>query len=36
MVETYPLDEAPKAFQRVENGKARFRAVLTMEHRTLD
>ena len=30
MVETYPLTEAPKAYQRVAEGKARFRAVLTM------
>lgn len=29
-VETYPLAEAPKAYQRVVEGKARFRAVLTM------
>ena len=30
IVETYPLTEAPKAYQRVVDGKARFRAVLTM------
>ena len=30
MVETYPLADAPKAYQRVVEGKARFRAVLTM------
>src|ERR1700688_426096 len=30
IVETYPLVEAPKAYQRVVDGKARFRAVLTM------
>jgi alcohol dehydrogenase len=30
MVETYPLAEAAKAYQRVVDGKARFRAVLTM------
>jgi len=30
IVETYPLAEAPKAYQRVVDGKARFRAVLTM------
>jgi alcohol dehydrogenase len=30
MVETYSLAEAPKAYQRVVDGKARFRAVLTM------
>jgi len=30
MIETYPLVEAPKAYQRVAEGKTRFRAVLTM------
>ena len=30
ITETYPLAEAPKAYQRVVEGKARFRAVLTM------
>jgi D-arabinose 1-dehydrogenase-like Zn-dependent alcohol dehydrogenase len=30
IIETYPLAEAPKAFQRVAEGKPRFRAVLTM------
>jgi alcohol dehydrogenase len=30
IVETYPLAEAPKAYQRVVDGKARFRAVLIM------
>jgi alcohol dehydrogenase len=30
IVETYPLADAPKAYQRVVDGKARFRAVLTM------
>ena len=30
IVETYPLAEAPKAYQRVVEGKARFRAALTM------
>lgn len=30
IVETYPLAEAPKAYERVAEGKARFRAVLTM------
>lgn len=30
ITETYKLDEAPKAYQRVVEGKARFRAVLTM------
>jgi len=30
IVETYPLREAPKAYDRVAQGKARFRAVLTM------
>jgi D-arabinose 1-dehydrogenase-like Zn-dependent alcohol dehydrogenase len=30
IIETYPLAEAPKAYQRVVEGKTRFRAVLTM------
>ncbi len=30
IVETYPLAQAPKAYDRVAGGKARFRAVLTM------
>ena len=30
ITETYKLDEAPKAYARVVEGKARFRAVLTM------
>lgn len=30
IVETYSLAEAPRAYQRVVDGKARFRAVLTM------
>ena len=30
IIETYPLRDAPKAYQRVVDGKARFRAVLTM------
>jgi len=30
IVETYPLADAPKAYGRVAEGKARFRAVLTM------
>jgi propanol-preferring alcohol dehydrogenase len=30
IVEVYPLAEAPKAYQRIAEGKARFRAVLTM------
>jgi len=30
IVETYPLVDAAKAYQRVVEGKARFRAVLTM------
>lgn len=30
IVETYPLTEAPKAYQRVAEGKVRFRAVLTI------
>ena len=30
IVETYPLAEAAKAYDRVAEGRARFRAVLTM------
>src|SRR6202048_3052427 len=30
IIETYPLEEAAKAYERVAEGKARFRAVLTM------
>jgi alcohol dehydrogenase len=30
IVETYPLAEAPKAYERVAEGKPRFRAVLVM------
>jgi D-arabinose 1-dehydrogenase-like Zn-dependent alcohol dehydrogenase len=30
IIETYPLAEAPKAYQRVAEGKTRFRAVLTL------
>ena len=30
IVETYPLAEAPKAYQHVVESKTRFRAVLTM------
>ena len=30
IIETYPLAEAHKAYQRVVEGKTRFRAVLTM------
>jgi D-arabinose 1-dehydrogenase-like Zn-dependent alcohol dehydrogenase len=30
IVETYPLEEAATAYQHVAEGKARFRAVLTM------
>ena len=30
IIETYPLAEAAKAYERVAEGKARFRAVLTM------
>ena len=30
VVETYPLTEAAKAYERVAEGRARFRAVLTM------
>jgi D-arabinose 1-dehydrogenase-like Zn-dependent alcohol dehydrogenase len=31
MNETYPLDKAPEAYDRMMSGKARFRVVLTME-----
>src|SRR5205085_7686529 len=31
MNETYPLERAAEAFERMISGKARFRAVLTME-----
>ena len=31
MSETYPLDEIAKAYERVEQGKVRFRAVITMD-----
>jgi D-arabinose 1-dehydrogenase-like Zn-dependent alcohol dehydrogenase len=31
MNESYPLDQAQKAYERMEEGKARFRVVLTME-----
>ena len=30
IIETYPLAEAPEAYQRVAEGKPRFRAVLIM------
>jgi len=30
IVEIYPLAEAAKAYERVAEGRARFRAVLTM------
>jgi D-arabinose 1-dehydrogenase-like Zn-dependent alcohol dehydrogenase len=30
MIETYPLAEAAKAYERVAEGKTRFRAVLIM------
>jgi D-arabinose 1-dehydrogenase-like Zn-dependent alcohol dehydrogenase len=33
IAETYKLDEAPKAYQRVVEGKARFRTVLTVRNR---
>jgi len=32
MNETYPLDKVVEAYERMENGKARFRVVLTMGH----
>jgi D-arabinose 1-dehydrogenase-like Zn-dependent alcohol dehydrogenase len=28
MIETYPLEKAAEAFERMESGKARFRVVL--------
>ncbi len=31
MVEQYPLEKAPEAYERMMSGKARFRVVLTME-----
>jgi len=31
MIETYPLEEAAEAYDRMMSGKARFRAVLTMQ-----
>jgi D-arabinose 1-dehydrogenase-like Zn-dependent alcohol dehydrogenase len=31
LVETFPLKDAEKAFEHMKKGKARFRAVLTME-----
>jgi D-arabinose 1-dehydrogenase-like Zn-dependent alcohol dehydrogenase len=30
LIETYPLEQAPQAFERMMSGKARFRVVLTM------
>jgi len=30
IIETYPIAEAPKAYQRVAEGETRFPAVLTM------
>jgi D-arabinose 1-dehydrogenase-like Zn-dependent alcohol dehydrogenase len=30
LTEAYGLDEAPQAYERVEQGKSRFRAVLVM------
>jgi D-arabinose 1-dehydrogenase-like Zn-dependent alcohol dehydrogenase len=30
ITETYPLDDIAKAYERVEEGKARFRAVITV------
>lgn len=30
MIEKFPLSEAPRAFDRMLSGKARFRVVLTM------
>jgi D-arabinose 1-dehydrogenase-like Zn-dependent alcohol dehydrogenase len=31
LIETYPLERAPEAFERMMSGKARFRVVLTMD-----
>jgi D-arabinose 1-dehydrogenase-like Zn-dependent alcohol dehydrogenase len=33
MIESYPLDRASEAYERLMSGKARFRVVLTMEAR---
>ena len=30
MIEKFPLDKAPEAFEHMISGKARFRAVITM------
>jgi propanol-preferring alcohol dehydrogenase len=30
MIETFPLEKAPEAYERMMSGKARFRVVLTM------
>jgi D-arabinose 1-dehydrogenase-like Zn-dependent alcohol dehydrogenase len=32
MIETYPLEKASEAYDRMMSGKARFRVVLTMGH----
>jgi D-arabinose 1-dehydrogenase-like Zn-dependent alcohol dehydrogenase len=31
LIETYPLERAPDAYERMMSGKARFRVVLTMD-----
>jgi propanol-preferring alcohol dehydrogenase len=31
MIETYPLEKAPEAYERMMSGKARFRVVLEMK-----
>jgi D-arabinose 1-dehydrogenase-like Zn-dependent alcohol dehydrogenase len=31
MIETFPLEQAAEAYERMINNKARFRVVLTME-----
>lgn len=30
MIEKFPFSDAPKAFEHMKSGKARFRAVITM------
>jgi D-arabinose 1-dehydrogenase-like Zn-dependent alcohol dehydrogenase len=34
MIETYPLDRAPEAYDRMMSGKARFRMVLNIDAAT--
>jgi D-arabinose 1-dehydrogenase-like Zn-dependent alcohol dehydrogenase len=33
-IETFPLERAPEAYERMMSGKARFRVVLTMDAAT--